>query len=179
MDKRIKARRCEIQQGNQAIKFDSVSEMKFFKYLITIPGCKVIRPCGLNLPGKTRQWKCDFGLIANNAENRMRITELADTLQGKPFDVGYYRLNPHTTLECLYIEFKGETDLTTGLCRVDKNFKSRIDWLVNYADHIMESLIIVGNGTGGILTYTRKGFVLTPMHGLLHFKRTQETIWQR
>lgn len=172
---RMQAVRCE----HDGIKFDSKSERDFYLKLVrTFNDCRILRPCQLRLPGKVRSWKCDFGMVAKTEQSMERLTKLKITMQGiSPNTLTSEQFEAKLT-ECLYLEYKGDTDPATGLCRVDKNFKSRVDWLTEYADHILEDFLVVGNGTGAILSYcaTRK-FRVTPIHSSEYFFEQGTILW--
>lgn len=174
--KRLKA----VRVKEDGLSFDSKSEYDFYlKLKKTFTDCQVLRPCELRLPGKVRGWKCDFGIVPLSTESRVKLTSLAWNLSlDATSPANSSVLSDRKHVEVLYIEFKGETDLSTGLCRIDKNFKSRVDWLVKYADGILESFVVVGNGTGGIVSYcANQTFRVTPIHSTEFFLKQGKELW--
>lgn len=152
------------------MSFDSKSERQFYLLLKRLlPTIKVIRPCPVSLQGKARQWKCDFGLLANTDEDSMRLGMLTSAMKG---------INTYRSRSLVYLEFKGETDLSTGFIRPDKNFISRVNHLVRYEPSILENTIFVGSGSGSILTYCGSGsFCATHIHSTDYFSEQVGKIW--
>ena len=179
--RRIQSKRCTLTTNKGEIKFDSIAEKNFYLDLLKIEGLRIIRPCELNLPGRVRKWKCDFGLIAKSQKDSVRLTRLVLSMNGLSNDTGEwskYLRGEKELIDCAYLEFKGVTDLKTGLTLIDANFKNRIDWLAKYADHILDRTIVVGNGTGGIVSYCgEEDFRVTPVHSKEFFVRTVRELW--
>ena len=177
--RRLKNKPCTLVTERGEQKFDSIAEKNFYLKLTEIKGCKVFRLCELNLPGRVRRWKCDFGLSAKTTEDSIKITKLALTLNGSLEQHWQKYLESELRwFDTIYLEFKGQTDLSTGLTLVDSNFKSRIDWLARYADHILDKTIVVGSGTGGIISYCADGsFRVTPIHSKEYFLNIVRNIW--
>lgn len=174
--KRIQAKRTTVD----GIDFDSKSEAELYRKLKGIfSDCDVIHPCQLRLPGKARSWKCDFGIIpkTDNAFNKLGLVNFL--MHGDILNVPEGLGDIHTYgCEILYLEYKGHTDLTTGLALIDKNFKARIDWLTRYADFILDSLVVVGSGTGGVLSYCgNDNFRVMPIHSTEFFLNIARKTW--
>ena len=149
----IKAHKCTYQDK----QFDSIAEKNVFILLSSyMTDCLILRPCSIKLKGKLRQWKCDFGIVPRTIQARDRLTELRDILHGKKYP------NP---VDVLYFEYKGTTDLTTGLARLDKNFIDRMNHLIRYEPEVLSNFVCVGKGTGGITGYcTNNSFHVMPVH---------------
>lgn len=155
----IKPVRCRYDGKS----FDSIAEKDFYRFLKgNLPDCTILRPCEIRLTGKVRSWKCDFGIAANTVQAKNKITRLCSILHNTQIEYD---------LPMLYIEYKGTTDLTTGLARLDKNFVSRINHLVRYEPRILASTICIGKGSGGVLTYcTNNTWHVMPIHTEEFFK---------
>lgn len=174
--KRLRARRVE-QDG---ISFDSLAERDFyFELRKTFTGAKIIRPCELRLPGKVRSWKCDYAIVATSPVQAGSLGSLCRLLNGNTEEQSNSTSsNKNLSKEVVYVEFKGQTDLSTGLALIDKNFKARIDWLNSYADYILDSLCVVGSGTGGVLSYcTKNKFRVIPIHSTEFFLEQGKELW--
>lgn len=174
--KRLKAART----AHEGIWFDSICEKNFYLDLKrTFPGCNILRPCELRLPGKVRSWKCDFAITATRPIHTRKLGEIcymmSNSRKTELFDYEGEQIEPK---EIVYVEYKGVTDLSTGLALIDKNFKARIDWVKRYAEEISDSLIVVGEGTGAILTYcTNFEFCVTPIHSKEFFLSNARQLW--
>lgn len=155
----IKPTRCEYNGK----KFDSIAEKDFYRYLVgNLVGCTILRPCEVRLSGKVRSWKCDFGAVANSRTASDRLTKLRNVLKGEEVE---------SSTNVLYIEYKGTTDLTTGLARLDKNFVSRINHLSRYEPSILATTVCVGKGSGAVVTYcTNNEWCVSPIHTEEYFK---------
>lgn len=155
----IKPTRCEYNGK----KFDSIAEKDFYRYLVgNLTGCTILRPCEVRLSGKARAWKCDFGVIAGSATASDRLTRLRNLLKGEERE---------DKTHVLYIEYKGTTDLTTGLARLDKNFVSRINHLSRYEPSILATTVCIGKGSGAVVTYcTNNQYCVMPVHTEEFFK---------
>lgn len=174
--KRIQAKRTTVD----GIDFDSKSEAELYRKLKTLfTECDLIHPCQLRLPGKTRSWKCDFGLIPKTDKAFNKLGLVNSLMHGEVTNLSEGIRNVSSYgCEILYLEYKGHTDLSTGLALIDKNFKARVDWLSRYADFILDSLVVVGSGTGGILSYCENIiYRVTPIHNTEFFLNIARKIW--
>jgi hypothetical protein len=102
----------------------------------------------------------------------MRLGKLLNVMQGNDCE------DLVTTRGMLYLEFKGETDLTTGFIRPDKNFLTRVDHLARYEPDILANTIFVGNGSGALVSYCGKSdFCVTTVHTVDFFTTQVKSIW--
>lgn len=174
--KRLQAKRTTVD----GIDFDSKSEAALYKKMcVLFTECDIIHPCSLRLPGKARSWKCDFCIIPKSEKAFCKLglvnSLMHDEVANLPQGISNLQ---HYGCEILYLEYKGHTDLSTGLALIDKNFKARIDWLSRYADEILDSLVIVGSGSGGIVSYCDSwNFRVTPIHSDEFFLKVVRQIW--
>lgn len=164
---RLKAVRSELD----GIKFDSKAERDFYLLLKrSLEGVEIIRPCNISLQGKSRSWRCDFGLCASTSAGAMKLSKLLCLMQGKDFD--------ELSRPMVFLEFKGETDLTSGFIRPDRNFISRVNHLARYEPDILANTIFVGNASGGIVSYcTKSTFCVTPINTVDFFTTQVKSIW--
>lgn len=164
---RLKAVRSEVE----GIKFDSKAERDFYMLLKRLlVGTQILRPCNVTLQGKSRKWRVDFGLCALSSLETIKLAKLRCVLKGTPYD--------EIPTPILFLEFKGETDLTTGFIRPDKNFLSRVDHLNRYETDILHNTVFVGSGSGGIVSYCGKSeFRVMPVHTVKFFTEQVKNIW--
>ena len=169
--KKYNPRLKAVRTTEDGISFDSIAEKNFYlKLKQLLKGVKIIRPCNVNLQGKSRKWRVDFGLCAETNTTAVKLAKLRCLLKGIDYD--------ETVRGMLFLEFKGETDLTTGFLRPDKNFISRIDHLAKYEPDILENTVFVGSSSGAIVSYCGKSdFRVTTIHTVNFFTEQVKNIW--
>lgn len=169
--KKYNPRLKAVRTTEEGISFDSIAEKNFYlKLKQLLKGVDIVRPCNVNLQGKSRKWRTDFGLCALTSVEATKLAKLRCVMQGVEYD--------ETPTPILFCEFKGETDLTTGFLRPDSNFLDRATHLARYEPDILQNTIFVGSGSGAIVSYcTKTKFCVIPVHTVNFFETQVKNIW--
>lgn len=160
-----------VRSEHDGKSFDSLSEKDFYFTLKKIfYRARIIRPCNVTLRGKSRAWKCDFGVCATSTSDAEKLGRITCALQGREYD--------SIPRGLVYVEYKGKVDLQSGFLAPDKNFISRVEHLVKYEPDILSNSIFVGKGSGAIITYLHDGsYRATPVHVVSYFVEKVKELW--
>lgn len=167
--------------------FDSKAEASFYKLLKSIfpKGYEILHPYKIDVPGKVRDWRIDFVIQKKSVLGEYIYCPKLEEIKSRCQQT-YTEHDPDDGSNRLLIEFKGAVDfLESGteksgkIARLDTNFISRVNHFVLYAPWVLDDLICVGLGSGGVVTYCKnQTFCVTPVINTEFFKSVVKNVFR-